>query len=277
MFDSGQGDSILFELPYSNQHHRALALFDGSLGNNPYDNYDAGKQTLIPYFNKHHYRRIDYVYVSHPHADHLGGIIAVFRGMEIGTAYDSGLPYTTATYKKYLMLLKEFGVPFLTPKKGDELTWGPVKVKVYNPPADHYKDTKSDVNNNSLVFKVTYGDFSIWMAGDAEEEAEEYMLHHLKREEFKSTVLKSPHHGSRTSSTPAYVKAIGPQFAMISVGLNNKFGLPDSDSIETYDKLNIIFRRTDLNGNVYLETDGKAYQWWVDREVEKSALRDTED
>jgi competence protein ComEC len=129
---------------------------------------------------------------------------------------------------------------------------------VLAPEKEFIKGSNSDVNNSSIVLKLSYGDFSMLLTGDAETESEELMLKRF-RADLKSRVLKSPHHGSRTSSSQAFIKAIAPEAVVISVGANNDYHHPHPSVMKRYQDAKLKIYRTDLDGTVTITSDGKTY------------------
>jgi competence protein ComEC len=135
-----------------------------------------------------------------------------------------------------------------------------VQLEVLHPPAKLMSSTASDIDNNSVVLRLTYGSFSLLLAGDVEEEAEELLL--LSGQPLHNLVLKVPHHGGADASTAAFLKAVNPELAVISEGADNRFGHPDQVTLEKLEGVSTC--RTDQQGSVEVVTDGERY--WVHTE-----------
>ncbi|MBL4889960.1 MAG: MBL fold metallo-hydrolase [Candidatus Lindowbacteria bacterium] len=235
----GQGDAILLKLP-----------------NKKYVLIDAGPSErvgLIPYLRYAGVKKFRAVVMSHPHQDHIGGINYVLNSFPVEEVYDCGKAHTTKVYRGILDTIDKLGIDYVNPKAGDNLDWDPdVKIKVLHPDEPTY----SNMNDNSIVLKITYGDVSFIFTGDAEEKAERTILSNFK-DELSAQILKVGHHGSRTSSSRSFVKAVGPKIAVISCGTGNKFKHPQSETLDTLEEFNVETHRTDLEGYVTIRTDGK--------------------
>lgn len=245
VLDIGQGDAILLRTP------KETVLVD--TGDIPM------KEKLVAYLKRAGITAIDKVIITHPHADHLGGMSAVFDNFEIKAIYDSGQTTTTATYKNYLAAVKKKNIPFNVVKAGEQLDLGSgVSLKFLAPQKPLFSGGKDDLNNNSVVAKLVYGSFSMLLTGDAEQEAEGRLLQQYGKE-LKSTVLKSGHHGSNTSSSEPFLKAVAPEAVVISVGENNDYHHPHPSTLKKYQNAKLKIYRTDQNGTVSITSDGQGY------------------
>lgn len=245
MLDIGQGDAFLLE-----KDGKFVMIDTGDIEH---------RDQIVALLHKYKVKEISKIIITHPHADHLGGMNAIFKNFKVDAIYDDGMPADTGSYKNYLKQIKANKIPYHVLKAGDEVDFfdgvkynvlGPVKV---------IKDQKgnSDFNNNSVVGRLTYGKFSMMFTGDAEKEEEKTILD--KGGTLKSDVLKVGHHGSRTSTSPAFLKAVSPKDAFISCGQGNDYGHPHKVTLDKLEKAKVHVYRTDRNGTVTLTTDGSSY------------------
>ncbi|MCG2675974.1 DNA internalization-related competence protein ComEC/Rec2 [bacterium] len=245
--DVGQGDSIFIQFP-----DRKSMLIDGG----------DGRFDILPsYLWDEGIRRIDYLVLSHPHADHVTGLINVLFSFKIGEVWDSGQEFTSPEYEKFLRIIDDRRISYKIVRAGQRLDITPrIKINILHPQERFLKGGGSEPNNNSIVMKLSYGEVNFLFTGDIEKEAEE-LLEIRYGDQLPSTILKAPHQGSRTSSTLKFLKKTSPECAIISVGANNLFGHPHPEVLKRYQKLEIKRYRTDENGAITITTDGKDY--WV--------------
>ncbi|HEY8309454.1 MAG TPA: hypothetical protein VIG47_02810 [Gemmatimonadaceae bacterium] len=174
-----------------------------------------------------------------------------------GVFADSGQTYPGRAYHDALSAAHDRHVSTLYPRSGDAWrTDDGVTFRFYGPTLPLLTNTRNDINNNSLVFRLEYGRFRMLFTGDAGSEAEERIL--ASGSDVRAEVLKVGHHGSAYSSTPAFIRAVSPRFAVISVGRNNLFGHPSPTTLETLRNFGATVFRTDEDGGVTVETDGHA-------------------
>jgi competence protein ComEC len=236
------------------------------------DNRDAANTYIIPYLKKEGIEHIDLAIISHPHRDHFGGYADLFNNVTFGEFYfstDQGISSegetknsgASVTYTNLYNLIKKHNCGYTKAKPGDKLDFGKgIRAEVFyceagakNLPED---PTKVNQNENSIILKVTAGDISYLFSGDAEKKAEEAAVN-AHSNKLKSTVLKSGHHGSNTSSTHAFLDMVEPKYAIISVGEGNPFKHPTQAILDRYEYLGIKAFRTDKDGTVETFTDGK--------------------
>ncbi len=260
-FDVWQGDSILIITPSGK-----IALIDAGLGGSEYMRFDAGKMVIFPYLKKHKIRKIDYLVMTHPHNDHIGGLIYLFKKEPIKNVYDCGMPYTTQLYMNCLEIISEKNIKYQIPYAPSKLKWDPMlKVTVVHPPKGwQYSDNPND---NSLVIKIIYKKISFLFTGDVENEAEYAIVQ--SGYNISATILKVPHHGSDTSSSDTFIDAVNPEVAIISVGKDNKFGHPSPSTIARYKERGIKIYRTDYYGDITVITDGNKYEIFAQRKLKK--------
>ena len=243
MLDVGQGDAFLVETPTQN-----ILIDTGDV--------DANDK-LLAGLNKAGVNRLERVILTHPHSDHIGGIQAVLKNFPVDEIIDNGIASSSPLYKNY----RKADVQFSSLVAGDIVDFGGgVQFKVFYPTTELVKavtskSQKSKPNNESIVGKLTFGDFSMLFTGDAEKAVEDEILSPY----LKATILKAGHHGSRTSSSANFIANVRPEYVFISAGKNNRFGHPNKQALENY-RVNFVLPEkifcTAFNGTVVVETDG---------------------
>ncbi len=236
--DVGQGDSVFIELPDSR-----TMLIDASESNY------AGQ--IESYIRGRGHSKIDYLVATHPHSDHIGGMSAIVNAFDIGEVWMPDADSTTATYEKLLTAISDKGLKIHTAKAGKViLEEESLRISLLAPCSDSY----SDLNNYSAVIKLTYGAARFLFTGDAEKLSEEEML--ASGADLSADVLKIGHHGSSTSSSEAFLKAVAPSFGVISCGKDNSYGHPHQETLTAAEQLQIPLLRTDLEGTIVFSSDG---------------------
>ena len=253
MLNVGQADATLIQYKGKN-----MLIDTGDV-----DSRDA----LVKQLKDKKVKTLDVVLITHPHGDHLGGMAALFKAFQIKQIYDNGQAANTAMYKNYLKNIKTKNIAYKALKKGDTITLGDdVKFAVLSPGKPFTKENTQGVsesgltNDNSIVCKMTYGAFSIMFTGDAQKEVEEQLLKNYKGAELQANVLKVGHHGSKTSSSPAFVAAVKPADATISCGVNNQYKFPHKPTLDTLKKYHVNVYRTDKDGIISIISDGSSYE-----------------
>ncbi len=198
--------------------------------------------------------RLDCVVGTHPHEDHIGGLDAVINTFDIGGVIMPKVSATTQTFNDVLLAIQKKGLTITTPAPGTTFNLGQAKVTILAPNSPSY----SDVNNYSVVIKVEFGNVSFLFTGDAQTDSEKEMI--AKGYNLKVDVLKVGHHGSSTSSSPAFLKAMSPKYAVISVGASNSYGHPSQATLTNLSGIGAKVYRTDLNGSVVITSDGTNIQ-----------------
>jgi competence protein ComEC len=250
MLSVGQGESILVTLPDGSH-----LLVDG--GGYLHDTgQDFGQRFLAPALGALHIGRIDRMIATHSHPDHSGGLPFVIRNFAVGTFWSAADRDPDVQSE-----LTKMNVPQQYIAAGDVLTLpGAVTITVLSPGTARKLSTggtESSVNEESLVFRLQYGRFSMIFCADAGFEAEEQML--SGRDELKSTILKVGHHGSRFSTSDTFLEEVHPEAALISAGAGNRFGLPSRRTVDLLNSKNIRTYRTDHDGTIELVTDGTSW------------------
>ena len=252
VLDVGQGDSILIL-----NKGTATLIDTGDL---------PAREQLIALLRKEGVTVVNNLILTHPHNDHIGGAVAVMETFTVKQIYDSGQTNTSKNYRKYMEMVDKKKIPFKVVKSGDKIDLGSgVELKVMSPGKTFLKEENGqlDLNNNSIVTRLTYGNFSMIFAADTEKESEERMVAEFANE-LKSNVLKVAHHGSNTSSSADFLRVAKPDAAIISCGVNNDYHHPHPGTLKKFEKLGSKIYRTDLNGTVTVITDGK--KWDITKE-----------
>lgn len=213
------------------------------------------RDRLVKLLKERDISTIDKLIITHPHADHIGGAYAVFKNFDVKEVYDNGDATTTKTYQTYLKNIKQKNIAYHQLKAGDSLDFGGgVSFKVFSPTEKMLK-SDDDLNDNSLVGQLRYKDFTMLFTGDSESGAEQSMVK-AYGDELRSDVLKSPHHGSRTSSSDSYLKAVQAKDVVISLAADNEYGHPHKQTLDRYKKYGMNVYRTDKDGTVTIIADG---------------------
>lgn len=251
VLDVGQGDAIFIACP----NGRTL-LVDGGSGPPA---YDAGARVVVPFLRAKGHRRVDTIVVTHPHLDHYGGLSAVVESVDVGEIVSSGVGSRTGAYLAWRETVARHGIPYRAVGKGDTLSaLGGVRGVFLHPdPLFLSGVTENNPNEVSVVLRLSYGTFSMLLTGDIEEKAE-YAVTRMPAA-LKSTVLKSPHHGSRTSSGTAFLNAVDPEAVAVSAGMYNSFGHPSIITLEEYRRLGVAIYRTDRGGAVTIRSNGRSW------------------
>ena len=251
MLNVGQGDAILI------QTAEQTVLIDTS---------DLDEQEkLRNELKKAGVKKIDKLILTHPHADHIGGVEGVvLKDYEVGAVYDDGMPSNSRIYTRYMKLLKQKNIAHQGLKAGDTLDFGNgVTFKVFAPSAELVekgtnKGYKHDPNNESVVGRLTFGAFSMMFTGDAEADEEKGIVANYSSE-LKSNILKAGHHGSKTSSSAAFLRAVKPEAALISCGIGNDYGHPHKETMKKFQAMKLQIFETDKNGTITVTSDGQTY------------------
>ena len=289
MFDIGHGDAILI------QTSKQTILIDTAKPDK--------RAEFVRELEKFSVTKIDKLIVTHPHADHIGGAKMLINAnqaeltaypylkkISVAEVYDNGVAHTSKLYKNYLKAIQTKKITRHSLKAGDTLDFGGgVKFKIFSPSSElvatlnanqfDKKDRQYNVNNGSIVGKLTYKKFSMMFTGDAEKESEAKILANNKVDVLKCDVLKGGHHGLGTSSTKNFVAAINPSYVLISAPNQMKdnvtFGAPHLKVLKNYlaagvDKNHIFCTR--WNGTITITSDGKNFsvepqtkESWIDK------------
>ncbi len=233
--DVGQGDSIFIELP-----NNETMLIDAA------ESYQS--ENIINYLKNLNYQKIDYVIGTHPHTDHIGGLKDIINTFEIGKIYMPKVVSTTKTYESLLMAIKDKNLKINTAKSGTSIIdTDALKINILAP----NNSTYTELNNYSVVTKITYGTTKFLFMGDAEKLSENEI-----KENVTADVIKIGHHGSNTSSSIDFIKKVNAKYGIISVGLNNKYNLPKEETITNWENSGTKIYLTSINGTITAISDG---------------------
>ncbi|MBC7320659.1 MBL fold metallo-hydrolase [bacterium] len=236
VLDVGQGDSILIKAFGRN------VLIDAG----PDKNLSADK---IGSFGV---KKLNFVIVTHPHSDHIDGMVRVIERYNPEYYLDPGIPHTSKTYKTLLDLVEKKQLKYIRPN-GQTIHLQSAELYIFPLP----DDIKS-VNNGSVVSKLSYKDFGMLFLGDAELEEQSFLIK-TDRDKLKSKVVKISHHGSTSGTNQRLIDVVSPETAVISVGRDNPYGHPHREVIELLKKNSIRTYRTDRDGTVVILSNGSRY------------------
>ena len=231
--DVGQADAILID------SGGEYMVIDG--GNN------SDGPLLVQYFNELGIKKISYVVGTHAHEDHIGGLDDIITNFDIGTVYIPDAITTTRTFEDLLDSIDKKNMKYKVPKIDSTFKLGDANVLVIYTGTD-----KTDLNDTSIILKMTYGNTSFLFTGDTTGVIEKQILD----KDIESDVLKVAHHGSKYSSTAHFLKKVNPEYAVISCGEDNSYDHPNSITLKKLERMNVKIYRTDKNGTVIATSDG---------------------
>lgn len=230
--DVGQGDSILLQSGGKNM------LVDAGPGES------GGK--VVAYLRSQGVSTIDVIIATHPHEDHIGGMLDVLNNFNVGLYVDNGVTHTTSTYENLVNKLVDDQTPYAEVKAGNTIPFATgIVVSVISPTS-----ISGDMNEDSIILKITDGTQKILLTGDSS----------LSPGDVQAQILKVPHHGSKHSSDSSYYRQVNPEVAVICVGRGNDFGHPSAEVISNIERAGASLFRTDKDGTVVISTDGNSWQ-----------------
>lgn len=253
--DVGQGDSILIKAPDNFD-----ILIDGGPDASVLDRLGRN----LPFYD----RDIELMILTHPHSDHVAGLVEVLKRYEVKKVLYTGVLHTSPDYLEWLKIIKEKNIPMEIVKAGDEIKFDQeIYLDILYPFEELTNQKFKELNDSSIVAKLVYGQTSFLLTGDAPAEVEKQLLKVSQeprsrdpgypQEWLRSNVLKVGHHGSRYSSSLEFLEVVKPQYAVIQVGKDNKFGHPHLGILRRLENLGIKFFRTDLDGEIRIESNGE--------------------
>lgn len=236
--DVGQADCILIQSPNGQN-----MLIDA--GNNT----DA--QLILDYLRDQKTTRLDVVIGTHPHEDHIGALDTVITNLDIDRVYLPKASSNTKTFRDLLQAIKDKGLTVKTAKAGVTISLDPLlQISMLAPNSEKYQET----NDYSAVIKLNYNNISFLFTGDAEAHSETEILQQNPAA-LKANILKVGHHGSRSSTSLPFLKAVAPEYAIISAGTNNSYGHPHQETLARLEEVCTVYR-TDRHGTVVMKSDG---------------------
>ena len=242
MLDVGQGDGLFIESPSGTQ-----IMFDSG----PSRSVLGPLARVMSPFDK----SIDAIVITNPDSDHIGGLLDILKNYKVGSVFESGTLTDSKTYQSLREEMKRQNIPDILIKKGMVLDLGGgAMVDILFPDRDV---SAWATNEGSVVARLTYGKTSIMLTGDSTAKTEKIILSENSLDKLASTILKVGHHGSRTSSSPSFVKAVFPQYALISDGKKNNYGHPHQETLKNLAQIGAEIFRTDLLGTIVMKSDGQ--------------------
>lgn len=261
--DVGQADSALLEF------NGKTILIDAA-------EQDQGKN-IAEYLHARGISRLNYVVATHPHSDHIGGMETILNEFPVENFIDSGYPHTSKTYENMLNTIDGKNIPFQVAKKGEKIELdSALNIEILNPDSQ-YSD---ELNENSIVLKISYGEVSFLLMGDAGLETEERIM--KAGDNLDSNILKVGHHASTSGSGESFITAVSPEVSVIEVGAGNDYGHPHAEVLERLQKVSRVFR-TDLDGTITITTNGLTYSVTTEKTgtsagtPEKTGTKETSD
>lgn len=252
-FDVGQGDAVLVSTP--GNRHVLVDTGPHSPGGG------AAKFAVLPYLQRWGIERLDVVAISHSDEDHLGGLPALLREVSVGRVVHNGRPADTELYTETRRLLDQKDVPQQVVQRGDTLAVDPsVRIQILSPPRRPARRGIEGENDASVVLHLGYGEVEILLPGDVESAAERDLVR-TYGQQLESRVVKVPHHGSTTSSSPNFVRAVSGKarksHAIVSVGQDDQYGMPSEDVLSRWERHGVNVHSTAQEGAVWMRTDGE--------------------
>ena len=254
--DVGAGDAIVVQVP---GHH--TLLIDGG---GTYDGrFDIGARLVAPFLWQHHVRRFDFMALTHMHPDHARGLVSVLRLFPTQHLLTNGSPATSDYVRDLLAAGQRWDTQQHTAMDGPRhWQWERLQLSVLAPPATAGKQpslwTPRNENDRSLVLRLQYGAVRLLLTGDIEQATERWLL--AQGADVRADILKVPHHGSKTSTSLAFVQQVQPQVGIISTGADNPFGHPHPQVLDVLAQQGVRVWRTDKHGAITITSDGAGYR-----------------
>lgn len=240
--DVGQGNCTLLRCG-----GKAILVDSGEVG---------AAQTVINYIKNLGIDELNCVLVTHPHTDHMGAMTKILYEFKIDDLIMPEIPEeiipTNKTYEKFLTAVSDNAGNVIAAKPGETYSYGEMKLEIFAPLRDY-----DNLNDMSAVSRISYGDTSVMFTGDATTTVEKDLL--KKNIYYSATVLNVGHHGSKTSSSEAWLRAVNPKYAVICCGVNNDYGHPHSLITKRLEEFGIEYFETDLLGTIVFESDSKNF------------------
>lgn len=260
--DVGQGDSTLITC---GDHSMLIDTGDDSKGT-----------TIQNYLKKQNVETLDYLILTHPDADHIGGAPVIITKFNINKVFMSNYEKDNKTYQKLIQALDNKQLKYSTPKVGSQYFLGTAKITILAPNAEY-----DNPNDSSIALSIQNGNNKFLFTGDASESAEEDIV--KNNDDISADVYKAGHHGSKYSTSKDFFKAVNPKYAVISCGENNSYGHPHAETLNTFRTNSVSVYRTDEDGTIIATSDGNkitfnvpASETWKAGEATGSELNSNE-
>jgi len=242
-FDVGQGDAVFIVTPAGHQ-----ILIDGGPDSAVLEKLAAE----MPFWD----RTLDLIILSHPHADHLRGLIDVLERYKVENILWTGVDYDSQLYQRWQEVIERKEVEIHIARSGQKIISSEVILKILYPFESFEGEEVRNLDNTSVSAKLVFKENSFLFTGDAHREVE-IMLAEKFQENLKSDVLKAGHHGSRTSSVQEFVEKVLPEIAVVSAGKDNRYGHPHQEVLDIFADYDITVLRTDQAGDIKILSDGE--------------------
>ncbi len=245
ILDVGQGDAIFIDAPHGSQ-----VLIDGG----PNNAVLARLGEIMPFWD----RSLDAVILTHPHADHLDGLIAVLDRYQVGVVIESGVNHSIAEYELWRRKVKERGIRRIVAVRGGIVhLGGGARLDILAPDRPYDAESVRNIHEAVVVLRVTFASSTALLMADAEAPRERELL--ASGIDIRSEVLKVGHHGSKTSTAEIFLRAVQPRLAAISAGAKNRYGHPTQEVLDRLAAAGVQIFRTDRDGTVTLASDGRNF------------------
>ena len=240
MLDVGQGDALFIESPSGTQ-----ILFDGG----PMRKVLGPLTKIMSPFD----RTIDAIVITNPDADHIGGFADILKNYKVDYVFEPGTQNSSKTFQNLKTEIANQKIPKILARKGMRINMGGgTIIDILFPDRDV---SSWSTNDGSIVARLTYGATSIMLTGDSTSKTEKIILDNYAPEEIKSKILKVGHHGSRSSTSESFLRAVAPQYALISSGAGNTYGHPHREVIDTLEQFGVKILRTDILSTIVFACD----------------------
>lgn len=243
-FDVGQGDAIFIETPQGHQ-----ILIDGGPDSAVLEKLNQA----MPFWD----RTLDLVVLTHPDFDHLAGLIEVLKRYEVENILWTGVACKTAECQEWQKLIEVEGADIYFAQAGQQIDGGPTSINVLYPLESIEGKEVKNTNDTSVVLRLVYGKTSLLLTGDIYQSVERELI----GKEIDSNILKVAHHGSKYSSSREFIEAASPDWAVISVGSDNRYGHPHQETLDTLAGYGINVLRTDLAGDIKISSNGNKFNF----------------
>ncbi|NGP77715.1 DNA internalization-related competence protein ComEC/Rec2 [Balneolaceae bacterium YR4-1] len=246
VLDVGQGDAAVVKTPLGKS-----ILIDAGRWT---PGFNSGRYTILPHLKGEGINKLDAVFLSHPHADHIGGILELIEHIPIDTIYNSGYQYDSNLYRSYLTRAAEKYIPVVSVSAGTLISLDPsMRILLYGPEESAEDD---DPNERSIILELVYGSTEFLFMGDAGQAQEQRLLEHYGNL-LDTDFLKVGHHGSKTSSSDYFLKTASPYFSVVSLDKSNKFKHPHQEAVKRLIESNTTILYTSFEGAVVFSSDGR--------------------